>query len=191
MNAPSTQNWPALPLVGRQVYLRLVQPDDAAGCYLQWMNDPIVTRYLETKAGTHTEASLREYIHGLLADRDSLFLAIVLREDDRHIGNIKIGPINRRHLLGDIGIIIGEADCWGRGLATEAIALLKDYAFRQLGLHKITASCYGNNAGSARAFEKAGFITEAVRKDHFWSEGHWVDGIFLGCLNPAEISRAA
>ncbi len=185
MNAAPSETWPGLPLVGRQVYLRLVQPDDAAGRYLQWMNDPVITRYLETKAGTHTEASLRDYIHSLLSGRDSLFLAIVLREGDRHIGNIKIGPINQRHMLGDIGIIIGEADCWGRGLATEAISLLKGYAFSQLRLHKITAGCYGNNLGSARAFEKAGFITEAVRKDHLWSEGHWVDGIYLGCLNPA------
>ncbi len=183
----ATPDWHGLPLPGRQLYLRPVTADDAGGNYLKWMNDVVITRYLETKAGTHTEASLREYIRGTQAGRDNLFLAIVLRDGDRHVGNIKMGPLNRRHLLGDIGIVVGEQDCWGRGVATEAIALLKDYAFQEVGMHKLTASCYASNGGSARAFEKAGFTTEAVRKDHFWSEGRWVDGIFLGCLNPAGI----
>jgi RimJ/RimL family protein N-acetyltransferase len=185
----STNPTATLPLTGTQICLRAVVPDDAAGGYLRWMNDPVITRYLETKAGTHTEASLRDYIRSTTASADNAFLAIVLRTDNRHVGNIKLGPINRHHLLGDIGIIIGEQDCWGRGLATEAIALLKEHAFAQLGLHKLTASCYANNAASAKAFEKAGFTTEAVRPAHFWSEGNWVDGIFLGCVNPANVVR--
>lgn len=185
----STTPTTTLPLTGAQICLRAVVPEDAAGGYLRWMNDPVITRYLETKAGTHTEASLRDYIHDTSADTSTVFLAIVLREDDRHVGNIKLSSIDRRHLFGEIGIIIGEQDCWGRGLATEAITLLKDYAFTQLGLHKLMAGCYANNVGSARAFEKAGFQTEAVRPAHFWSEGRWVDGIFLGCVNPAVIVR--
>lgn len=164
-------------------------PDDADGNYLRWMNDPVITRFLETKAGTHTSASLRDYLAQTLGSQN-IFLAIMQTADNRHIGNIKLGPINRRHLLGDIGIIVGEQDCWGKGVATEAIALLKDYAFKVAGLHKLTASCYADNAGSAKAFERAGFVVEAIRKEHFRSAGRWVDGLFLGCLNPAPVIPA-
>ena len=48
----------------------------------------------------------------------------------------------------EIGIMIGEKDCWGNGFATECIELVANYAFDVLNLHKLTAGCYANHAGS-------------------------------------------
>lgn len=173
-------------LTGPRLHLRPVRPADADGPYLRWLNDPNVMRFLETRFATHTAEGLRNYIEQTTATPDNVFLAIVLRTDGRHIGNLKLGPINRVHQLGDIGLLIGEPDCWGKGYATEAIGLLASHAFEALRLHKLTASCYANNAGSARAFQKAGFTVEAVRPQHFLCEGKWVDAVLLGRINPAE-----
>lgn len=113
-------------------------------------------------------------------DHDNVFLAIVLKADDRHIGNIKLGPINWLHRFADVGLIIGEKDCWGKGYASQAIRLISDYAFKVLNLHRLTAGCYAANMGSAKAFLKVGWRQDGLRPRHFYCAGEYVDAIMLG-----------
>ncbi len=117
---------------GDRLYLREVRPSDVNEAYYRWMNDSAVTQYTESRFYPNTMESLREYVARMTADRTNVFLAIVLKDGDRHIGNIKLGSINWIHRYADIGIIIGEKDCWGQGYATEAIRLLT--AGKPLGL---------------------------------------------------------
>lgn len=171
-------------LEGKRIYLREVRPSDVNEHYYRWMNDPEVTLFLESRFAPNSMEKIQEFVAGKLGDQDNVFLAIVLKEEDRHIGNIKLGPIQWIHRLAEIGLLIGEKDCWGKGFATEAIQLVSDYAFNVLNLHKVTAGCYGPNEGSARAFQKAGFVVEGIRKKQFYSNGSYVDDILLGLIRP-------
>lgn len=172
----------SLRLQGSRVYLRPVVPSDVNENYIQWMNDAEVTRYLESRFQRYSLEALREYVTEKQRDPNTCFLAIVLKEGNRHIGNIKLGPVDWHHRLGDIGIMIGGKDCWGKGYATEAICLLSEYALGELKLHKLTASCYDVNQGSARAFERAGFVVEGVRPRHCFCDGRYADLVMLGKL---------
>jgi RimJ/RimL family protein N-acetyltransferase len=156
-----------------------MEPDDAAGPYATWMNDSEVTRFLESRFTIYAPEALRAYIEELRQQPSVHFFAIVLSDSDRHIGNIKLGPIDEHHKTGDIGLLIGERDCWGHGYATEAISLLATLAFGELGLVKLTAGAYAGNVGSIRAFERAGFHVEATRRRHYECEGQRVDGVLL------------
>jgi len=173
-------------LVGERIYLREVRPSDVNDVYYCWMNDPEVTQYLEARFKPNSEETLKNYVQSLDGHRDNIFLAIVLKKSKNHIGNIKLGPIDWNHRCGDIGIIIGEKEQWGKGYASEAISLMTSYAFRTLNLHKVTAGAYEGNQGSVRAFEKAGFEVEGVRKSHFFYQGQYVDEVLLGMVNPEE-----
>jgi len=170
-------------LKGERIYLREVRSYDANETYCGWMNDPSVSQYLESRFYPHTVKSLKKYIKDKQGDRSNVFLAIILKDSNRHIGNIKLGPIDDIHRLADIGIIIGEKDCWGKGYATEAIRLIVKYAFDKLNLHKVTAGCYGPNKGSIKAFKKAGFLQEGVHKTHCYCNGRYVDDVLLGLIN--------
>ena len=169
-------------LEGERIYLREVRPSDVNESYYRWMNDPEVTRYLETRFFPNAMEGLREYVASKLGDRDNVFLAIVLKQGDRHIGNIKLGSINWIHRFADVGLMIGEKDCWGKGYATEAISLVTLYAFKTLNLHRLTAGCYDANMGSAKAFIKAGWRQEGIRKSHFYSNGTYLDDVLLGVI---------
>ncbi|MBI3803045.1 MAG: GNAT family N-acetyltransferase [Nitrospirae bacterium] len=171
-------------LEGKRIYLREVRSSDVNERYHRWMNDPEVTQFLESRFFPNSLEKLQEYVSGKQGDRDNIFLAIILKEGERHIGNIKLGPIEWIHRIADIGVLIGEKDCWGKGYATEAIHLISDYAFNVLNLHKVNAGCYGTNEGSARAFQKAGFVVEGVRKGQFYANGLYVDDILLGLIRP-------
>ena len=169
-------------ITGERLVLRELEPDDVGPRYAAWMNDPEITRFLETKPGSHTELSLRAYVEQVRADPSSHLFAIVLREDGRHIGNIKLGPVVADHGRADIGLVIGERDSWGHGYATEAIAALSAWAFACLGLEKLTAGAYDVNVGSVRAFQRAGFLIEAVLRAHGAVDGRRVDVVLLARL---------
>ncbi len=161
---------------GDRVRLRLLDLADCTPGYLAWLEDPQVNRYLETRWEPQSIASIQAFVGAMLASPDSYLLGIFI--GDRHIGNIKLGPISARHAYGDVSYFIGERDEWGKGYASEAIAAVTWFAFTILDLHRVQAGVYAENAGSARALEKAGYAREGcfVRKlrgpegwqDHLW-----------------------
>lgn len=167
---------------GNRIYLREVRLSDVNERYYQWMNDPEVIKYMESRFYPNSVEEISEFVRSKTRDKDNAFMAIMLKEDDRHIGNIKLGPINTIHRYADVALIIGEKDCWGKGYATEAICLIVDYAFNRLNLHKLTAGCYEANQGSAKCFQKAGFTIEGCRRNQYFCDGIFVDAILLGML---------
>jgi ribosomal-protein-alanine N-acetyltransferase len=173
---------------GSPVAFFLLTPDHVSEQYVSWLNDRAVNQFLECRFHSNTLASTRAFVAEALASRDNLFLGIraSLTGDDpygRHVGNIKLGPINEYHRTSEVGIMIGDSAAWGKGVATAAISMLCDISRTQLSLRKLTAGCYAANIGSRRAFEKAGFAVEAVRKQQLLLNGVLEDEVLMGrCL---------
>lgn len=167
---------------GQNIFLRPIQLSDSSGPYLNWLNDPEVNQHLESRFVSWTPDMLSSYIANLV-DNNELLFAICIMESKKHIGNIKLGPINWNHRFADIGIIIGDKDQWGKGRAAEAIKAICCYGFDELKLNKITAGCYGDNQGSVKAFSRVGFQQEGILRKKFFSSAGVQDQILLGILN--------
>jgi RimJ/RimL family protein N-acetyltransferase len=165
---------------GRRIYLREVCIADADGNYSRWMNDPDVIQYLESRFTPVTLPMLQSYITQEQQNLSVVFMAIVVKENDTHIGNIKIHRIDYYHRFAEISLIIGEKAYWGNGYGTEAIQLAVDFAFSKLNLHKLSANIYSSNAGSVKAFKKAGFSDEGLRIKHRFYKGEYIDEVMLG-----------
>lgn len=169
-------------LYGRRLELRPLRPEDVDEAYVRWLNDPEIARYTEARHTHHTLESVRDYVTEFNTRKNNHLFAIFELDGGRHVGNIKIGPINHLHRCASVGLIIGEKSCWGRGYATEAIGLAVQYAFTALNLHKLTAGIVRGNEASLRAFEKNGFRMEGVRRKQNYCEGDWRDVTMLGLL---------
>ena len=175
---------PARPLETQRMILEPLAQRHAAGPYLAWMNEPGVTRYMESRFRGHSREELERFIADANAAESTLLLGMFLKDDGgRHIGNVKLA-IDPPHRRAELGLMIGEPSAWGQGLGTEAIDAVTRHAFAALGMHKVTAGCYGDNAASLRAFLKAGFAQEGVRPSHYRSGDVWVDMVLLGKINP-------
>lgn len=172
-----------LRLEGVKIYLRPVKVSDATEEYVNWLNDPEVNQFLEIRFVQHGLEGLKDDIRKILADPKTIFLAIIQKDNNKHIGNIKLGPIDPQHKVGSIGIMIGDKSSWGKGFATEAVRLLTDYAFGMLTLHKVTAGAYENNLGSIKAFLKLGFFEEGRLKEHVLFDGDYIDKVLVAKLN--------
>jgi len=162
--------------------LRELTLADVSSRYEAWMNDAETVRFMESRFTQHTQQSLKAFVVGVLADKSSHLLAIVLKENGQHIGNLKVGPIDVHHAYASLGLMIGEKECWGKGYGSEAIAIVCDWAFSELGLNKITAGAYATNVGSIRAFEKVGFECEGILRDQYLDQGVYVDVHLFGLL---------
>lgn len=78
------------------------------------------------------------------------------------IGSIALTPGQDVHrFTAELGYWLAEP-FWGKGIMTEAIKMLSEYAFEKLGIHRIFAAPFATNPASARVLEKAGFILEGV-----------------------------
>ena len=150
---------------GAGVYLRLVTLDDCTTRYVEWLADPEVNAYLETRGSTQTLETVRAFVTSVLESPASHLFAIVRANDDVHVGNIKLGPVHPVHRYADVSYFIGDRASWGRGYASEAIRLATDFGFRRVGLHRVQAGCYDSNVGSLRALEKVGFTREATFRE--------------------------
>lgn len=172
-------------LNGDRLCLRDVYPSDVNERYHAWMNDREITKYLEVRFRPHSIENILSFVKRLDGNPDEILLAICLHDQGRHIGNIKLGPINHIHRRGDISLFIGEKDYWGKGYATEAISLLKEFAFMELGLRKLTAGAYAANKGSINAFLRNGFEIEGTLKQHCLCGGSYCDVVMLGYIYPS------
>lgn len=177
MRLAATDHW-----TSPAVELFLLTPELVSQAYIDWLADPEINRYLESRFTAHDRASTEAYVASMLESERSLMLGIRSAKLDRHVGNIKLGPIDSHHSLGEIGIMIGDREAWGRGIASQAIAMLSEIAKEQLGLRRLTAGCYESNIGSRRAFERAGFVVEGVRPAHFLLDGKPEGLVLMGRL---------
>jgi len=167
------------PLLTLRLSVRSLTVSDVTPRYVSWLNDPEINRYLESRFVRQTNESVRSFVETLNASPTDLLCGLFLREGARHIGNVRLGPIDIHHRRAPIGILMGEKDVWGKGLGAEAVTAFVDYAFDALSLRKVTAACYEANLASAQMFRKAGFHHEARFPKDLLCEGAWQDRIAM------------
>jgi len=149
--------------------------------YLAWLNDPEVYLFLET-GGNYSMDDLRSYVNTAI-EKKTLFWAIVQKDNGNHIGNIKIDPVNERHLTGEYGIMMGDKESWGKGFAHEATDALLKYCFQTLGLRKVLLGVVKDNDNAVKLYHRLGFITEGEFREHGFYNGKYCDTLRMAMFN--------
>lgn len=154
--------------------------------YVDWMNDSEVNRYLES-GGNYTKEMLEIFLEEV-EKKNMLFWAIVVKKNQKHIGNIKIDPINRKYMNGEYGILLGDRDSWGKGYAKEASKCVIDYCFSdKVGLRKITLGVVEDNRAAFQLYKKLGFKEEGLLRNHSYHVGKWCNIVRMAMFNSNNI----
>ena len=167
-------------LVGEKIYLRGLDKTDLEGDYFRWLNDPEVTRFMETGLFPNTPEKMESFYNSINSNNNNIMFAIIDRKTEKHIGNIKLGPINWVHRNAVFGTLIGNREYWGKGCATEAVKLILSYAFERLNLNKVEAGVVECNIASIKKNEKCGMRIEGRRREIFCYDGKFYDGVLMG-----------
>jgi len=164
----------------RSIDLFILESNDVSPEYVFWLNNSSINCYLESRFSHHTIEPTKEFVQKCLLDSKTLFMGIrYLELGGKHIGNVKLSPVDQNHRTAEVGILIGETEVWGKGIASKVISMIIDIAEMQLGLRKLTAGCYASNVGSKKAFLKAGFYIEGRRKNQVLLNGKPEDVLLM------------
>ena len=85
------------------------------------------------------------------------------------------------HRSAEIGYWLGE-DFWGRGIATEALIAVTDYAFANYDLCRLYAHVFDWNPASVRVLEKAGYEFEGRLKKSVTKNGQTIDQLMYAAI---------
>ncbi len=167
-------------LVGQRVYLRPLEAGDADVLY-DWMNDPEL-RGLAAFAIPCTLDEAHAYVDRVGKAKDRAWFMICRREDNRPIGETGLLRIFHPWRTADVTMIIGDRDSRGKGLASEAMALLLDYAFGELSLHRLAIGVVGFNEAALAWWTKMGFRREGIQRDGYFYEHRYHDFVMMSLL---------
>ncbi|MEC1582474.1 GNAT family protein [Bacillus subtilis] len=175
-------------LKGKTIYVRPLEVKDAEeNLQLQSENRDFFEQFSMIRADDYYTVEgqrkrITEYQERLEKDEEYHFGNIA--SDDRLIGTVSLFQIIRGALqTAFIGYFLDKAYN-GKGIMTEAVRLVVDYAFHKLKLHRIEAGVMPRNLGSMRVLEKAGFHKEGIARKNVKINGVWEDHQVLAILNP-------
>lgn len=145
--------------------MRPIKVSDAP-VFVRWLNDKKVTRYLLTQ-NTPTLPEEKKWIRNIHRSSSNLVWTI-LDEQGLIIGNtgLRLSPIDKR---ANFGIMIGEKTAWGNGYAGEVLQMLSRYVFTTLRYTRFELEVSMDNIRAVRAYEKAGFTLEGVRRQYHFN----------------------
>ena len=126
------------------------------------LSDPLVMRFMpgsEPWPREKAEKSLRSIIEHWGKYRYGRW-AIVYNEDQRLIGWCGLGFIPEIEEI-EVAYLI-DKDYWNRGIATEASMNSLRFGFEEVGLERIIALAFPENAASRRVMEKIGMTLESM-----------------------------
>ncbi|MFF1546014.1 GNAT family N-acetyltransferase [Streptomyces sp. NPDC058291] len=111
--------------------------------------------------------------------RAEFYLGVTERGADSVIGFARIGLSGVQ--AGKLGYAIAAKE-WGRGYATDAARTLVTYAFKELGLHRVSAAIGPDNTASIAVVQQLGFAREGVLRDHVFTNGAWRESVLFSVL---------
>jgi RimJ/RimL family protein N-acetyltransferase len=159
--------WREVPLLtGPTIEVREVQVGDT-GSLFEMLTDPRVARYISTPPPS--AAAFQGFVDWAHRRREAgmcVCMAVVPRGLDQAIGLFQVRALEPGFKIAEWGFAIG-APFWSTGIFPEAAALVADFAFRTIGVHRLEARAVVENARGNRALEKIGARGEAVLRKSF------------------------
>lgn len=171
-------------LQGKQIYLKNLGLEYCQQYYVDWLNDTSINSYIEPRLYHQTLEGVTKYVKDLHESSDGYIFGIFC--EDKHIGNIQLSAIHPIYKCAKIGYVIGDKNYWGRGIATEAISLIKHFGFDILNLHRLEALVFEEHIASQKALGKNGFVKEAtfIDKVKDIQNNRWCNYCVFGVINP-------
>ena len=127
---------------GKSIYLLPFSKENINDEYISWLHDVEVIRYLgrEEYFTPTPKSEIEKYVQEMWDSKFISFFAIYIAKENKFIGTAKINFVNEQGLknkISDIGIMIGDRDSWGKGLASEVIGVISKYAFDSMDVKNL------------------------------------------------------
>lgn len=154
--------------------------------YVSWLRDKEIAEVIISANPNVTIENVQDYCQKMMESNDNYFFAIVMNANDKHIGNLRLGPIDYDQRICRYGMMIGNKDYHNKGIGSEVVKLALDFCFQTLGMHKVFLDVLEHNKPAIKIYEKNGFETEGMQRDQVYKDSKYYDVRIMGIINPKE-----
>jgi RimJ/RimL family protein N-acetyltransferase len=152
--------------------------------FLAYRNDPQVARYQAWESCTkHNASAMIEELKSLQPGTPGEWFqfAIELKQTGALIGDCAL-KVEQDGRQAEIGFTLSR-EHQGKGYASEAVSRLLDYAFGDLGLHRVIAITDRENEPSLALLERLGMRREGCFVRNAWFKGRWASEYLYAVLD--------
>lgn len=171
-------------LAGEAVDLRTFEEEDVA-FVRDGVNDHRVWRSLGGQVTPTNLATERRFFEDESRDDETVTFVVTTRGDGpgevERLGVVELNDVEWDRARAEVAFWIAP-DRQAGGYGRDALSTLVDYAFDQLGLHKLAAEAFATNEASVHLLESVGFEREGRLREEEFVDGEWVDVIRYGLL---------
>lgn len=167
--------------------LRTYRESDLDDIQALW-NDPLAQKTQSIDHVVPRGPKFKQTIQGWL-DNSRFHCVIVLKGTEEFVGYVTLRDEQAKNRDGDIAIMIVQK-YWSKGYGTEVMKFVVDYAFRSLGLHRVSLGVFAINDRGINLYKKLGFVEEGRIRKSQWIDGAWHDVILMGILEEEWAARA-
>lgn len=171
-------------LQGKNIYLRALEPEDLEFIFAI-ENDESIWEFSNTQT-PYSRYLIRQYLenaHQDIYEAKQLRLAICKNDNFQAIGLIDLFEYDPRNNRAGIGIIIKDEGNRNQGTGSQALELLIQYSFKQLGLNQLFANINPENEASIALFTNFGFEKIGTKKQWNLIDGVYKDESMFQLIN--------
>ena len=167
---------------GVNLYFSNIENRDMEYLY-QWFSDVEFLKYYDYLPPIpQNEEEVNKTFNDYEANEESKVFAIRLLSDNKIIGIAGYDDIIKSNETATLFIGIGNKHLRGKGYGKEALAILLDYGYNTMDLHRIQLNVLGFNVSAIKLYESAGFKKEGIFREFVLRDKERYDMFLYGLL---------
>ena len=166
-----------------RMILRPITMDDADATFA-YSIDPVSCEFMpwEVHRSMADTIAYLETIPKDYAARERINFAMVLKTSGKFIGSCGFHHISSQHHSIWMGYLLIPSQ-WGNGYMTEAVREMIRFAFEEMGIHRVAATCDAENIRSSKVMERCGMRLEGVFRDNEIRRGKFISTKSYAIIN--------
>ncbi len=153
----------------KRLLLREIVDADIQNIY-KGLSNPLVIKHYGV---SHNDFDSTKQQMAWYKESNQYWWAICSTDNQEFFGAGGLNGISKEHKKAEIGLWL-LPDFWGKGIMSEVMPLVCQYAFDKMGLHRIEGFVESNNKNCKRAMSKLDFEYEGTMKDCEIKDGQYI-----------------
>jgi hypothetical protein len=141
----------------QRCFLKELNEKDDLKKYLYWMQTPSNNPFIKSSHVNYNLSQLKDFIITCNKRKDVILLGIYANKNGLHIGNIKFDEIDLVRKSAVLGILIGDIDFRGKGIAREVILECVLWLTNKYKIESIKLGVDPNNLEALNLYQSMGF----------------------------------
>jgi RimJ/RimL family protein N-acetyltransferase len=168
-------------LEGKRIYLGTLEREHCKIVFEEFEYD-FVHKTEQLHIG-HSIETAEEWFEQIKKEQGKSHIRLgIFLNDGKIIGDIALQDIDYKNRVCSIGMGMSKLEYRNKGYGREAVKLLLDYGFNNIGLERITANTLEINVSAQKSLEKTGFVLEGKERKAEYFGGKRYDKYHYGLL---------